>query len=367
MNLIRAISALMLLASSSMAAQGYTLGPTISTTTGRASQSLAGTYNLAAGSTTVSTATIILNGQTGGVNASSITVRYGLVASSSTVTTLTANGDATFNGQLNVGSGGNIQIASGGEAIIFNSDLSKLDMLGGDVFFNTSDALRNGVILKTMEPGDAALTSLEVQNTSFTITASGHSSTFTATGTLVVGSSITASAFFGDGSHLTGVSGNALLTSTQTWSGGNTFTSSITTVGQIHNSSATVNKLNAGQTWTNTTFDGIGIAGSTITVATLGGSIVYHYNGSCRNSDTNETVALAVYQDGSLVSPQTSTLGAVAMTNVTGAIVMNCSFAFYIRNPSAATHSYYMAGRVSAGTGSLTTASVGQAWVEELK
>lgn len=158
----------------------------------------------------------------------------------------------------------------------------------------------------------------------------------------VYAGTITASQFVGGGAGLTGVVATA-------------------------NSSGTTNVMNTGQTWVNTTFDGIAISGSSLAITTQGGSVVYHYNGSCRNDTAGTTTGLAVYQDGALISPQTSTRGATSVTNGTGASVFNCSFAFYIRTPSATLHSYYMAGMVSGGTGSLTTGSIGQSWLEELR
>lgn len=160
-----------------------------------------------------------------------------------------------------------------------------------------------------------------------------------------------------------------LLSSNNVWTGSNTWTSTITTNGQIHNSSGTTSDIAlAGPTWTNVTFDGIAIAGSTLTITTSGSSVVYHYTGTCRNDTNNVRTALGVYMDGSLVSPQTSIIGVVSMGGLAATLATDCSFSFYIRNPAAGTHSFYMAGRVGSNTGSLTDSNaIGQVWVEELK
>ena len=66
--------------------------------------------------------------------------------------------------------------------------------------------------------------------------AAGSSVTLSgANGFVTSASSVTASAFFGDGSHLTGVAagGGAVLTATQTFSGANTFGSTTTISGQL--------------------------------------------------------------------------------------------------------------------------------------
>lgn len=119
-------------------------------------------------------------------------------------------------------------------------------------------------------------------------------------GVLIVGSSITASAFFGDGSHLDAV---ARLTSTQTFSGANTFLSSFSIVSggreillstsatgvnvsvsstgvlslfpELHNSSVT----SMAQFSTTISSYGPCIVGSTLTIMTSGGRIELNFTG----------------------------------------------------------------------------------------
>ncbi len=69
MRFLQAIVAALLLAAPAAAVQSYTLGPSISTTTGRATQAIAGTFYVAAGSTTISTPTITLSGASGNITA----------------------------------------------------------------------------------------------------------------------------------------------------------------------------------------------------------------------------------------------------------------------------------------------------------
>lgn len=82
MRFLQALAMIAGLVAPASAATGYALGPSISTTTGKLTQGIAGTYQLAASSLTLSTPTIVLDGGAGGVNASSITVLYGVIASS---------------------------------------------------------------------------------------------------------------------------------------------------------------------------------------------------------------------------------------------------------------------------------------------
>lgn len=67
MKTLRLFAFLLGLAAPAAATGAYMLGPTINQSSGTVSQSMAGTYNLAAASGTISSPTIILNGQKGGV------------------------------------------------------------------------------------------------------------------------------------------------------------------------------------------------------------------------------------------------------------------------------------------------------------
>lgn len=128
------------------------------------------------------------------------------------------------------------------------------------------------------------------------------------TGVITSISSISAGAFFGDGSHLTGI---GILDATQTFSGANSFTSSFavysggnritlstssssnnitidasgvaTFFPTLHNSSYT--SIPEAST-TNTSF-GPCVAGSTLTISTNGGRVEIVFSGSLSNSTAN--------------------------------------------------------------------------------
>lgn len=80
------------------AASAYMLGPTISTAAGTVSASIAGTYNFSAGSTTVSTPTITLNGPAAEVllKASGPDVQINDITSASTLYLSKANGNGAW-------------------------------------------------------------------------------------------------------------------------------------------------------------------------------------------------------------------------------------------------------------------------------
>lgn len=92
--------AALLLAIAAPAAAGPYEGSTLSTTTGRESMNLSGTFGLAASSKTPGAYNIMLDGPTGGVNASSFTAKYGIKAA-----TITATGAITAGSFVGDGSG----------------------------------------------------------------------------------------------------------------------------------------------------------------------------------------------------------------------------------------------------------------------
>lgn len=101
MNTLKLIVALLLATQPIFAAQGYVSGPTINTTTGKVTQSWAGTLIVAASSATISTAAITLAGPTGSVTA---TTYYGDGSHLSGISVSTASGGVTLLGGLPVGS-----------------------------------------------------------------------------------------------------------------------------------------------------------------------------------------------------------------------------------------------------------------------
>lgn len=155
-----------------------------------------------------------------------------------------------------------------------------------------------------------------------------------AAGYITTASSISASAFFGDASHLNGI---AILTGTQTFTGANTYASSftlqsggrqiilstssvtnnfsispdgtITFVPTIHNSSHTTIPE---ATTTNSTF-GPCVAGSTLTITTSGGKVEIIFSGSLKNVSSDgglpNTSQVNFLVDGGYVRDLTATKG----------------------------------------------------------
>ena len=159
-----------------------------------------------------------------------------------------------------------------------------------------------------------------------------------------------------------------LLSSNNVWTGSNTWTSTITTNGQLHNSSCTTNTMNTNQTFTNTAFNGVAISGSSLAITTNGGSVRVFYTGTCTNDTADARIVLGIYQDAALVSPQTASLGVMAAGDATPTLSNPCGFSFFTPIVSAALHKYYMAGRVSAGTATMNNDNaIGQLCLEEIK
>lgn len=175
------------------------------------------------------------------------------------------------------------------------------------------------------------------------------------TGYIVIASSLNASSFFGDGSHLTGA---IPLTATQTFSGSNAFTSSFTvqSVGrrisfstgtdvdnlaigdsgaisfypELHNSSATTIPP-ASSTSQDCT---VCIAGSTLTITTSGGNVEAVVTAYIQN--TSGFASLNLLQDGNFVGNLSSQKSIRTDQNV----FSNTVFKYLIIAPGAGAHSY---------------------------
>lgn len=88
--------------------------------------------------------------------------------------TFNSSGDLELSQTLQLGrrgSGGSFGASLTG--IFSDNESFKLDQLGGDMFVQTSDSLRNGVRLRFYEPGDSDLTSLRVEVSSFVVKVGG--------------------------------------------------------------------------------------------------------------------------------------------------------------------------------------------------
>lgn len=183
-------------------------------------------------------------------------------------------------------------------------------------------------------------------------------------GHITTGSSITASAFFGDGISLTGI---VRLASTQTFIGGNTFVSSFTIQSsgqqiifstgtnannisissagaisfypQLHNSSrTTIPEFST----TLSTF-GPCVTGSTLTITATGGRIELNFNGSFTGSfaDPGPFYKVNILEDGQFVIGLSSTVGIASDGFALGPLFHDTQAFMYILNgPRWGLHSY---------------------------
>lgn len=208
-----------------------------------------------------------------------------------------------------------------------------------------------------------------------------------ATGYITLVSSVNASAFFADGSHLNGV---ASLVATQTFSGGNTFISSFTVdtggmaislstsastnnllIGsngtasfypELHNSSSTT----VPQAATTALTCSICVAGSTLTITTAGGNVGAVLTGYIDNSAG--TAELGLLQDGQYVGNFTSQVSVRADATP---FFSNTIFKYLVTGPDAGTHSYCLTLCRTTAVGTATlyndSANANIFFVEELR
>jgi hypothetical protein len=198
-----------------------------------------------------------------------------------------------------------------------------------------------------------------------------------ANGSIVSGSSISASSFFGDGSNLTGI---LSLSSTQTFSGSIIFQSSVTVQSGgraiilstgpsmaniqispdgaisfypgLHNSSSTIVPL---ATATNTH---LGPCVSTITITTTGGAIEAIFSGEIQNDAASPDARLSFLQDAhfppELVSgTNDKAIGGFVNTTTWPAIFMTTKMRWLFDPPSPGQHSYCLT--MAAFNGGTTT------------
>lgn len=107
--MIALLAGLLSIASPARAVQGYLYGPSISTVTGTAQMNMAGVYNIAAASATLSTPTVVLDGRNGSIRASTITVNsfnviYGVTAATANFTSISTFSIQTSSG-IKIGGG----------------------------------------------------------------------------------------------------------------------------------------------------------------------------------------------------------------------------------------------------------------------
>lgn len=179
--------------------------------------------------------------------------------------------------------------------------------------------------------------------------ANTYTSSKTFTSDVLGKSSITASAFFGNGSALTGLAGEA-----NTYASSKTFTTNVlmnasaTASGFFGNGSAltglpvaqtTVTYNLTGATTETTTFKVCYASG---TLTTNGSSLIQvHYSGSITNSGAAGTYCiLNIMQDGAFISPYTSTVGMGASVNGAAGGFGNATMTRIFPAPSAGSHSW---------------------------
>lgn len=193
-------------------------------------------------------------------------------------------------------------------------------------------------------------------------------------GNIVTASSISASAFFGDGSHLSGI---ATTIATQSFSGAQTFLSTFTAQSggnqiQLSTSSSVINMRVQGDgattfypelhnsssatvpraTTTAATF-GPCIAGSTLTITTSGGKVELTFSGILRNATLNSTVALTFLADGQFPPGLSSTKSLVRSHDTIPHGAYDAGpFRYLLDAPAAGAHSYCLS--ISAPDGGTT-------------
>lgn len=209
------------------------------------------------------------------------------------------------------------------------------------------------ISISTIQAGSSriAITSSVYVTAGASLTISGQDSTLT------TASSMTASAFFGDGGQLSRI---ASLTANQSMSGAATFSSSFTvnslggeivlstssSIGNLainsdgstsftpnlHNSSSTV----IPDATTTNQYCGPCVSGSTLTITTTGGKVEIVFSGTIGNNDKSS--AIVFLQDGSFVG----NLGSDAV--LSKAIWLNAHYplisSHYVVEPTAGQHSY---------------------------
>lgn len=253
-------------------------------------------------------------------------------------------------------------------------------MLGAFLLFGVPESFGSTIISDSISITSATPLSPTLNFSSYVYLTPGNLlSVRGADGTLTSVSSITASAFFGHGGGLTGV---ALLASTQIFSGANTFLSSMTATSggreiSLSTSAATKNisiastgatafypklhtstKTTIGQASTTASTFGPCIAGSTISLVTTGGRVELSFQATLSNNGapSAQPWQVSFLQDGSFIGGMTSTIGIGVFYPGSGLIVgaqWTEHFGYLIDSVPAGSHSYCISIR-SPGTGTTT-------------
>lgn len=144
------------------------------------------------------------------------------------------------------------------------------------------------------------------------------------------------------------VSGNNNFTGFNTHSGTETFTNTVTITGDLFAmpvSSQTVQAID----WTSNNTSFVNCT-ATITVTTNGSPIRLMFNGHLTNDGSARSTFATIYQDGNFISPFSQTLAMAFYKDGNGGNVGGDDVTIdLLITPSAGTHSYCLAFRVSAG------------------
>lgn len=213
-------------------------------------------------------------------------------------------------------------------------------------------------------------------------------------GYVTTNSSVIASAYFGDGSHLTSA-GDTLLAATQTFSGANTFLSSFTVQSMgnqiiistsnstsnilisssgaisfypsLHNSSSTIVPQ------ANSTNPNLGpcVAGSTLTITTTGGRVEAEFSGITGNDSGGGGAApMSILQDGQFARDMSSSR-ALVYSDYGFASIGGATFSYLFDAPAPGAHSYCLTIGDASGTQVTLVNSAGLAtnlfFVKEIK
>lgn len=342
MNKISALILLLGLALPARASQGYTIGPWISTTTGRATQGLAGTFTLAASSTTLSTPTVTINGQDASIIITSITTHSsGLNIFERNLQFAIehnpfdqpvggpANGillDSSLPyDPLNIGAGSLELYSSTFSILTIDNRNNSINQSSPEfsAFSDGSVVIGTSTIKSTFAHGNLAVNN--------TISAATATITYT----------MTAGKFIGDGSSLSGISPSVLAVTTYTQTAYVTFAGSTSFTGNF--AWGLVSVSSEGAWGASASGSGSLIGGSTITLTASGQYKLEFIFSGCTFASGGTGVGFLVEQDSVPLSGFNLTNSFVTIVNPAASASNGSSAVFdYIwqSKPSAGRHTY---------------------------
>jgi hypothetical protein len=266
------------------------------------------------------------------INGNQINPQTAISISSLTVTGATgAVVTSTVNAALFIGAGTNL---TGTAAALTAGHVTTNANLTGDVTSSGSNATTAAATQANIK----VLSGLTTISNPYTATSS---MTNTSAGGILASSSITASAFFGDGSHLSGVAAN----STTTWTGSNTFT------GAVHISTGfTINfAYNLGYTTTQSSLL-LAVTGSTGSFVVQGTTVACWFAGDIQDSLLNQRVFMSAGVDGGPPAGTTVAHGFIADDAPDAGSDFNMSFNREFQVTAGVSHTFYFVIAANGGT-----------------